>query len=93
SEGPERSRSLLRKVFEALAPGGTVVISEFMPNQDRTGPPNALIFAVNMLIHTEEGGTFTFEEISQWLQEAGFEQMRLLEAPAPSPLVLGTKGR
>ena len=91
SEGPERSRRLLQKTFAALAPGGTIVISEFMPNDERTGPPNALIFAVNMLVHTEAGDTFTFNEVAHWLQDAGFEHPRLLEAPAPSPLVLANK--
>ena len=91
SEGPERSRRLLQKTFAALAPGGTVAISEFMPNEERTGPPNALIFAVNMLVHTEVGDVFTFPEISHWLREAGFDKPRLLKAPAPSPLVLATK--
>jgi hypothetical protein len=62
-----------------------------MPNDDRSGPPNALIFSVNMLIHTESGDTFTFPEISQWLEEAGFANRRLLDAPAPSPLVLADK--
>jgi 3-hydroxy-5-methyl-1-naphthoate 3-O-methyltransferase len=91
SEGRDRSRRLLRKVFSALAPGGTVVISEFVPNDDRTGPPTPLIFAVNMLIHTEEGDTFTFAEMAGWLREAGFVNPRLLEAPAPSPLILATR--
>jgi SAM-dependent methyltransferase len=91
SEGRERSRQLLHKTFTALAPGGTVVISEFMPNEDRTGPPTPLIFAVNMLLHTTTGDTFTFAEIAGWLVEAGFTKPRLLEAPAPSPLVLATR--
>ncbi len=90
SEGRERSRQLLRKTFAALAPGGTIVISEFMPNDERTGPPTSLIFAVNMLLHTASGDTFTFAEIADWLREAGFAHARLLEAPAPSPLVLAT---
>jgi 2-polyprenyl-3-methyl-5-hydroxy-6-metoxy-1,4-benzoquinol methylase len=91
SEGRERSRRLLRKTFAALAPGGTVVISEFIPNEDRTGPPTPLIFAVNMLLHTAAGDTFTFAEIAGWLREAGFANPRLLKAPAPSPLVLATR--
>jgi SAM-dependent methyltransferase len=90
SEGRERSRKLLRKTFAALAPGGTIVISEFMPNDERTGPVTPLIFAVNMLLHTAAGDTFTFAEIADWLREAGFANARLLEAPAPSPLVLAT---
>lgn len=91
SEGADRSRQLLRKTFAALAPGGTVAISEFMPNEERTGPLTPLIFAVNMLVHTEHGSTFTFPEVAGWLREAGFENPRLLEAPAPSPLVLATR--
>jgi hypothetical protein len=91
SEGRERSHRLLRKTFGALAPGGTIVISEFMPNDDRTGPPMPLIFAVNMLLHTEAGDTFTFAEMAGWLREAGFANPRLLEAPAPSPLLLATR--
>jgi hypothetical protein len=93
SEGRERSRQLLRKVFRALEPGGTIVIAEFVVNDDRTGPPNALIFAVNMLVATDAGDTFTFKEMSDWLREAGFEQPRKLNVAGPSPLILATKPR
>lgn len=91
SEGRERSRQLLRKVFKALAPGGTIVIGEFVPNDERTGPPNALIFAVNMLVNTEHGDTFTFAEMSQWLRESGFRNPRKLDVGGVSPLILATK--
>lgn len=91
SEGEEKSRRLLHKVFDALASGGTIAIAEFLVNQDRTEPVGSLMFAANMLVNTDEGDTFSFEEISNWLKEAGFVDMRLLEAPGPSPLVLATK--
>lgn len=91
SEGVDRSRELLRRVFQALAPGGTVAIMEFLVNDERTGPAPSLIFAVNMLVHSEHGDAFTFPEIRAWLEEAGFVEARLLEVPAPSPLVLATK--
>jgi len=91
SEGEARSRILLNKVFEALAPGGTIVIAEFLVNEDRTGPVGSLFFAANMLVNTDEGDTFSFEEIREWLMEAGFTNPRLLEAPSPSPLILATK--
>src|SRR5262249_44794802 len=91
SEGPERSRALLRKTFAALKPGGTIAIQEFLVNEERTGPPNGLIFAVNMLVNTEQGDTFSFGEISSWLREAGFTGPRQVEGPGPSPLVLATR--
>jgi precorrin-6B methylase 2 len=91
SEGERRGRDLLRKTFEALAPGGTIAIAEFLVNEDRSGPPNGLLFAVNMLVATDEGDTWSFPEIAQWLQEAGFENPRTLPAPGPSPLILANR--
>ena len=91
SEGAERSRALLAKTFKALAPGGTIAIAEFLVSPDRTGPIGGLLFAVNMLVNTDNGDTFSFEEISAWLAEAGFTNARTLDAPGPSPLVLATK--
>jgi hypothetical protein len=91
SEGTERSRALLAKTFHALTPGGTIAIAEFLVNPDRTGPLNALFFAVNMLVNTDCGDTYSFEEIQGWLSEAGFINSHTLEAPGPSPLILATK--
>jgi predicted O-methyltransferase YrrM len=90
-EGPDRNRLLLRRTFEALAPGGIIAIQEFVPNDDRSGPAQALVFAVNMLVNTEAGDTYPFREISEWLREAGFVETRLLDVPAVSPLVLANK--
>ena len=91
SEGKERSRALLAKTYHSLAPGGTIAIAEFLVNADRTGPLNGLFFAVNMLMNTDTGDTYSFEEISTWLLEAGFTSARLFDAPGPSPLILATK--
>ncbi len=93
SEGEPNSRRLLQKVFDALAPGGTVAIAEMVANDRRTGPAFAMIFAVNMLVNSDEGSTYSFTEISGWLQDAGFTNPRLLSAPSPSPLILATKPR
>jgi hypothetical protein len=91
SEGFERSKALLKKTFNALGSGGTIAIAEFLVNANRTGPVGSLIFAVNMLVNTERGDTFSFEEISGWLTEAGFVNARTLDTHGPSPLVLATK--
>jgi ubiquinone/menaquinone biosynthesis C-methylase UbiE len=91
SEGMERSKLLLRKTFAALAPGGTIVIAEFLVNANRTGPVSGLIFAVNMLVNTDCGDTYSFEEIGEWLHEAGFENVSALATHGPSPLILATK--
>jgi ubiquinone/menaquinone biosynthesis C-methylase UbiE len=91
SEGEDRSRRLLKKIFRALKSGGTIAIAEWLVNDDRTKPLPSLMFAVQMLVNTEKGDTFSFNQIKTWLGEAGFKKVRKLEAPGPSPLVLATK--
>jgi len=91
SEGEERSRKLLKKTANAVKSGGTIAIGEWLVNDERTEPLNGLMFAVNMLVNTENGDTFSFNQIKRWLAEAGFKNARTLEAPGPSPLVLATK--
>lgn len=89
--GESRSRTLLRKTFESLAPGGTVAIAEFLVDDARTGPAMGLIFAVNMLVATEEGDTYSFNEIAGWLRDAGFVNPRTVDSPGPSPLILADR--
>lgn len=91
SEGEARSRELLKKVFAALASGGNIAIQEFLVNEDRSGPLPGLIFAVNMLVNTDVGNTYSVKEIGGWLEDSGFRQVRTIDAPGPSPIILATK--
>jgi hypothetical protein len=84
---------LLAKVHDALAPGGVVAIAEFLVDEARAAKTNGLIFAVNMLVNTEDGDTYTFSEIAGWLKEAGFENVRTMDAPGPAPLILANRER
>jgi len=91
--GPDEDKKLLKKTFDALAPGGTIAIGEFVVDDDRGGPLVPLTFAVNMLLHTTNGNAYSFAEIRSWLEEAGFVNARLQAAPGPSPLILAEKPR
>jgi ubiquinone/menaquinone biosynthesis C-methylase UbiE len=93
SEGETQSRTLFKKVFGALAPGGSIAIAEFLVDDERAKETMGLIFAVNMLVNTDDGDTFSANEIFSWLREAGFENTRTLDAPGPSPLILANKPR
>ena len=92
SEGRDKSQELLKRTFASLASGGTIAVAEFVANDERTGPPAAMIFAVNMAVNTENGDTFTLPEIRAWLRQAGFVDVRQFDSGAgPSPLILATK--
>jgi 3-hydroxy-5-methyl-1-naphthoate 3-O-methyltransferase len=73
---------LYKNIFGALNSGGRIVIRDHIMESDRTSPRDGAVFAVNMLMATEGGNTYTFEEISEGLAETGFVRVRLLQSGA-----------
>ncbi len=73
----EHNRRLFAKVHEALVPGGRIGIRDVVMEPCRTQPVEGAMFAVNMLVNTETGGTFTFDEYAEDLQAAGFAEPEL----------------
>ncbi|MGH9689907.1 MAG: methyltransferase [Candidatus Acidiferrales bacterium] len=78
-ENEASARNLFGRLRAALKPGGRLAIIDMIPNDERTGPPFPLIFALNMFLHTENGGTYTFAEYTKWLTEAGFSRAEMQE--------------
>jgi ubiquinone/menaquinone biosynthesis C-methylase UbiE len=91
SEGEKWGKKLVKKSHKALGEGGQLLIAEMVPNDARTAPPIPLLFALNMLLHTDQGDVFTMREYRAWLKEAGFKSVKTIDAPAPSPLILAAK--
>ncbi len=91
SEGVESSRSLFRRIHRALRREGRVVIIDMVPNEDRTGPVFPLVFALNMLVNTEQGGTYTLDEYREWLTESGFRSVEARDIEFHSPVIIGRK--
>jgi predicted O-methyltransferase YrrM len=71
---------LYRKCLAALVPGGRLLIRDHVMSPDRTQPKAGALFAINMLVNTRGGGTFTLEEITDGLTQAGFERIRLVQS-------------
>jgi len=82
SEGARWSRKLIAKVARALKPGGFIAIADMVPGEQRTEPEFAVLFAINMLLHTTEGDTFTLSEYREWLCAAGLTGVTLLDRQA-----------
>ncbi|MEJ2038797.1 MAG: methyltransferase [Desulfosarcinaceae bacterium] len=76
---PEQNRALYQKILNALDPGGRIVIRDHVMQPDRTAPKSGALFAINMLVGTPGGGTYTFEEIEEGLLAAGFENVQLIQ--------------
>ena len=51
-------------------------------NLDHTQPSSGAFFAVNMLVVTEGGRTYSFEEIKSSLESVGFINVKLIQPDA-----------
>lgn len=78
---PPTCVQLLKKVYEALAPGGRAVTFEFVPNEDRVSPPVPAMFSLMMLGTTPSGDAYTFSELEEMFRSAGFSSSELHSLP------------
>lgn len=86
-EGPEDNVAIFAKARGALKPGGTLVVCDYVVDDDRSGPPFPLIFASEMLLKSKKGGTWRQADYRAWLVEAGFDDVSFHSTPSPTTLV------
>lgn len=91
SNSPEENKILLAKAVRALSPGGQIVVSDFFMTEDRCAPPFAALFALNMLVATRAGDTYTETEVRDWLAAAGISEIARHDPPYGAPLLIGRK--
>lgn len=92
-EGEQTNRGLLAKCFDAVEPGGTVMILELLLDAERTGPTAAAMMGMNMLVGHAQGQNYSESEYSSWLTDAGFVDVEVVrfESASANGAVLGRK--
>jgi SAM-dependent methyltransferase len=69
---PAKNINVIRRVYEALSPGGTLVIDAIMASE----PSTEYASLVNMVMRTVfSGASYPFVQYRRWLEEAGFKQV------------------
>ncbi len=76
--GPDKDRLILGRCFAALPSGGTLILREAMMNDDKTGPLTAALMSLQMLNATE-GRNYSWAEYTEWMEQAGFREIRRVE--------------
>lgn len=87
----EKGVTLLKKIHASLNPGGAVIISEWMLNDDKTGPAQSAMMGMNMIIETNGGRNYSFAEISEMLKKAGFRNIEKRPLAGPAQIAIGYK--
>ena len=73
SNSPQQNQSLFHKVSKAMETGGRIIVSDFIMNDNRFEPTFGAFFALNMLVNTQQGDTYTESEIREWMTAAKLE--------------------
>lgn len=87
----EENRLLLSRCVEVLEPGGRLAVKDFLLDPDRLSPAGGAVFAVNMLVSTEGGDSYTAEEVERWLADLGLVRESLTDVTAHSRLLVARK--
>ena len=85
----EQNQDIFRRAHQALARNGRLVVQDFILNPDKTGPQHAALFSLNMLVATEAGASYSELEYTNWMNAAGFTDVRRIDLPGPSDLIVG----
>ncbi len=86
----DKCRFLTRKSFSSLPPGGRIIIHEMLYNCEKTGPFTVAGYNISMLLWTE-GQQFSGSELSNMLQQAGFEDIGVIPTFGYWHIVTGRK--
>ncbi len=88
----DENRRLIERCARALNPGGRVIIQDHVMDDDRTNPVNGAFFALNMLVATERGDTYTEQEMREWMQAAGLGDIQKIPV-TNNAMIIGTNVR
>src|SRR5260370_40824506 len=82
SENARTNQVLFHKCYRGLGRGGIVVIKDHVMDAGLTQPAVGAVFSLYLLL-TTSGRDYSFEEISGWLRESGFADIRRQALPSP----------
>jgi 3-hydroxy-5-methyl-1-naphthoate 3-O-methyltransferase len=87
----EKDIGLLKKIFSSINSGGAIIISEWLLDDEKTGPAFPALMGMNMIIETEGGRNYSFAEISKMLAAAGFNSIEKWPLLGPASIIIGHK--
>ncbi len=87
----DENQSLINKAYASLNPGGRIIIQDHIMDEDRTTPVRGALFSLNMLVNTENGDTYTEQEMRAWLKSAGCSDIQRVSTGMDNDLMVGRR--
>ncbi len=92
SNSIDENRKLIKKCSRALNADGQLIIQDFIMDEDRTSPVFGALFALNMLVGTRSGDTYTGGEVRAWMEDVGLKDIKRRDTDFGTSLMIGRKG-
>ncbi len=84
----DETELLIKKVFQALTPGGSIIIIDYMLNEDRTGPLEAALYHLMSVTRFRKGWVKSVAEVSEYMEGVGATDIKVREfIPGSTSLV------
>ena len=74
-ENFETCQAMIRKAVSVLEPGGMILIHDFILEDSMDGPLFPALFSLNMLLVTPDGQSYSEEQITTMLTNAGVKEV------------------
>lgn len=87
----ENKKFLIKRVYEALSPGGAFVAVENLIDDARRTNAFGLMMSLNMLIEFGDAFDFTGAEFTEWCKEAGFKKTEIVHLNGPCSAAVAYK--
>jgi precorrin-6B methylase 2 len=87
----EKKKALIRKVYDALPPGGAFVVIEALIDDARRENAFGLMMSLNMLIEFGNAFDYSGSDFAGWCREVGFRNFKVMPLAGPSSAAIAYK--
>ena len=87
----DEKRALLKKAYDALPSGGSLIVYEHLIDDDRKKNIAGLLISLTMLIETQGGFDYAGADCCGWMREAGFKETYVEQLTGIESMVVGIK--
>ncbi len=75
SNGPKQCQQIIDKTVEAMAPGGMIMVHDFILDDSKDAPEFPALFSLNMLVNNPAGRSYSEKELTAMLHNSGVKNI------------------
>jgi predicted metal-binding protein len=86
--GPEEAKGMVKRFAACLAPGGTLLVHDYLADMHGVDPVKGALYDLHMLVNTYNGRVYRLEEMIGMLNGAGLKNVRFFHLQSDTSIFL-----